>query len=413
MQDKAFVLYLIFVVSWFTHLASRIQALGMVRFDFLLVLLLALLAVFRPEETGETSRNPIDKYLKILIIYAIVTVPFVEWPGSVLKHGLIQFIKASVFYFFTVKFVREEKQVKIFMIVFLACQVFRILEPLYLHKTTGYWGSATSMADWQSMSRLSGAPHDVINPNGLAFVIVTVIPFLYYYSSISRKVLYAALVLFPLFIYALILTASRSGFVAMVAIVGLIIMKSRHKMMMCVALLFAAIMVFPFLSDNQKDRYLSIVSHDTKNAQTSENRLIGIQKSFQVAMRRPLFGHGLGTSYEANVNFADLQHPAHNLYAEVAEELGFIGLFLFLFYIVAIIKEQRKQQAMWHEQEIEEVNFIQASRNGLLVFFYMNLLFSLASFGLSGYEWYLMPGLIVVLGRIKPHTEEQGNRLLA
>ena len=171
---------------------------------------------------------------------------------------------------------------------------------------------------------------------------------------------------------------------------------------MIIALFLAALMVIPFLSPAQKDRYLSIVSSQTKNAQTTKNRFIGIKKSFQVAMRRPLFGHGLGTSLEANVNYGELVHPAHNLYAEIAEELGFIGLFLFLLYIGAIIRELKKQQAVWKDQETGAVDFIQASRDGLRVFFYMNLLFSLASFGLSGYEWYLMPALIVVLSRLAP-----------
>jgi len=406
MNDKSFVLYLVFVISWFIHLPSRIPFLGIIRFDFTLVLLLIILALLQPTDTKETTSSPIDKYLKIIIIYAIATVPFVEWPGSVLKHGLVQFTKACVFYFFTVKFVRTEKQLKIFMIVFLAVQSFRILEPLYLHVTTGYWGSVASMANWQLLDRLSGAPHDIVNPNGLAFIIATVIPFYYYYSKINKKILFIAILLCPLFIWTMILTASRSGLVAFLAIIGLIVMKSRNRAIMLIALILATLVVIPVLSIDQKDRYLSVVSSETKNATTATTRLVGIEKSFQVAMRRPLFGHGMGTSYEANVNYADLHHRAHNLYAEVAQELGFIGLFLFLLYIGAIIRELKKQHNIWKNQKANHSEFIQASRDGLRVFLYMNLLFSLASFGLSGYEWYLMPALLIVLSRLSPSEGE-------
>lgn len=406
MSDKSFLLYLVFVISWFTHLPSRIPFLGVIRFDFILVLLLIILTLLQPTENKETAASQIDKYLKIIFIYAIVTVPFVEWPGSVLKHGIMQFVKASVFYFFTIKFVRTEKQLKTFMIVFLTVQTFRILEPLYLHVTTGYWGSIASMSGWQILDRLSGAPHDVVNPNGLAFIIATVIPFYYYYATINKKILFLALCLSPLFVWAMILTASRSGLVAFIAIIGLIVMRSRNRAVMITALFLATMMVIPVLSINQKDRYLSVVSSETQNAATVENRLIGITKSFQVAMRRPLFGHGLGTSYEANVNYADLPHRAHNLYAEVAQELGFLGLFLFLTYILAIIRELRKQQAIWNDPKANHSDFIQASREGLRVFLYMNLLFSLASFGLSGYEWYLMPALLIVLSRLSPREVE-------
>ena len=401
MHDKGFLLYLIFVISWFVHLPSRLPILGVVRFDFVLVLILFTLAVFRSAEV-EQGKTSIDKYLKILIGYVILTIPFVEWPGSVLRFGLIQFIKAVVFYYFTIKFVREEKQLKILMVVFLASQSFRILESLYLHVTTGYWGSLASMANWEYLNRLSGAPHDIVNPNGLAFIIVSVIPFLFYYSGINKKVFFLSLFCMPLFIWALMLTSSRSGFIALLAVIGLIVMKSRHKVIMLVMIILSAIVITPLLSADQQDRYLSITSQDTKNAESSAGRITGTIESFKVAFHKPLFGHGLGTSREANYNFTGRDQPAHNLYAEVAQELGFIGLFIFILYILTIIKELKRVGVDWLERELQKPNFLQASWNALRVFVFMNLLFSMASYGLSNYEWYFMPALIVILGKIKP-----------
>ncbi len=323
-----------------------------------------------------------------------------------LRVGLIQFIKGLVFYFFTIKFVRSEKKLKIFIAVFLGCQIFRILEPLYLHVTAGYWGSAASMANWESMNRLSGAPHDIVNPNGLAFIIVSVLPFIYYYSKLSKKILLLSLFLIPAMIWALILTGSRSGFVALVAVIGLIVYKTKYKMGMTIALVLCIFIGFPFLSANTKDRYLSIVSSDTKNAATSEGRIEGVKNSFKVAFRKPLVGHGLGTSQEASWNYGHSRHLAHNLYAEVAQELGFIGLSIFLLYILAIYKEMNNAEIQWHPEEGEEVGFIQTSFYALWVFFFMNLVFSLASYGLSSYEWYLMPALIVVLVKLRKRDDD-------
>jgi O-antigen ligase len=402
MHYKSFLLYLLFVVSWFTHLTSRIPILGVVRFDFVLVLILFTIAVLRPAEV-EQEKSSIDKYLKIIIGYAVLTIPFVEWPGSVLHFGLIQFIQAVVFYFFTIKFVKEEKQMKLFMAVFLGSQVFRVLEPLFLHVTEGYWGSAASMADWEFMNRLAGAPHDIVNPNGLAFVIVSICPFFYYYAGINKKIFLLSLFLFPLMIWTLALTASRSGFVALLTVIGLVVLKTKYRMILAVALILCVFVGYPFLSANQKDRYFSIVSQNTKNAATSQGRLEGVKNSFKVALRKPLFGHGLGTSLEANNNFGHSTHRAHNLYAEVAQELGFIGLCIFLLYILSIFKELRNAKIQWHPVEMQKLSFIQASYFALWVFFFMNLVFSLASYGLSGYQWYLIPALIVVLGRFQSH----------
>ena len=101
-------------------------------------------------------------------------------------------------------------------------------------------------------------------------------------------------------------------------------------------------------------------------------------------------------------------HLAHNLYAEVAQELGFVGLFLFMLYLFAIFKALTIEQKKWQPLAVSQPNFMQSSRNALLVFFYMNLLFSMASYGLSLYQWYLIPGLIVVLERIQDqHVERE------
>ena len=400
MHDKGFVIYLLFVISWFTHLAGRIPFLGTIRFDLILVSILTVLAIVSPDEEEHENTN-VDKYLKILIMFSIVTLPFVEWPGSVLRYGLEQFIKAVVFYFFTVKFVRDSGQLKLFMAVFLGCQIFRIVEPLYLHVTAGYWGSVASMANWEFMNRLEGAPHDIVNPNGLAFIIVSVLPFIYYYAKLNKKIFIITLLLIPPMIWALILTASRSGFVALLVVLGMIVLKSKYKFLMVVALVLCVFVSYPFLSANTKDRYFSIVSSDTKNAATSEGRIEGVKKSFQVALRKPIVGHGLGTSKEASWNFGQLTHLAHNLYAEIAQELGFFGLFIFILYLMSIFKEMKNAEIQWQRVDDQELNFIQLSYCALWVFFFMNLVFSLASYGLSGYEWYLMPALIVVLGRIQ------------
>jgi len=400
MTDSGFKLYIVFVFSWFLHLGSRIAVLGAIRIDLLLVAILFLIFLMgNSEKQSDDQQDNISKILFILIGYAILTVPFVEWPGSVLKRGIINFVKAIIFYFFTVKFVKTERQLKIFIGVFVLCQTFRVLEPVYLHITQGYWGSSASMANWEFMYRLGGAPLDIINPNGLAFVILTTIPFYYYFfsSTTLTKVLTPAVMI--ILMYALKLTASRSGFLGLIIIIISFIIKTEKKMMLILVAGVCGIIFFSTLNPDQKDRYLSIFDSSSKNAATAEGRIEGVKNNFEVALRRPLFGHGLGTSREANANFGNSDKPAHNLYAEVAQELGFIGLIIFLFYIKAVILQVSLQMKSLRKR-LESNHFLFKLNNSLQVWFFMNLLFSLASYGLSSYEWYLFPGLCAVLTRI-------------
>lgn len=407
MESLAFWLYILFTISWFSHLTGRVPALGAARFDLLLVgALFVLYFLISKDKNNEIKSSEVNKALKYLIIYSILTIPFVQWPGSVIRYGIPNFVKAVVFYFFTVKFIKTEKQLKIFIAVFLAVQSFRVLEPLYLHVTQGYWGSRASMANWEFMNRLSGAPHDIVNPNGLAFIIDSVIPFLYFFVSTNILIAIIGTSVGIASLYALILTGSRSGFLGLLIIVAMIFYKSKKKVLLGSLVILMGIAAFSVMTPDQKDRYLSIIDKHTENAATAEGRIQGIKRNFMVALRRPFFGHGIGTSREANANFANNDQPAHNLYTEVSEELGFLGLVIFLFYVKAVIVG-----AVDARKSVENIliggSFLKNLANGMEIWFIMNLFFSMASYGLSSYEWYLFPGLVTVLLRLQSNCKTE------
>lgn len=399
-------LYLLFMVSWFLHLPARLPVLGTIRFDLLLVCVLAVLAVTTAKPSGHPTSEA-DRVLRVLIAYALVTIPFVYWPGSVLKAGFPNFIKAIVFFYFTIAFVRTEVDLKKIVLVFVSLQLLRILEPLYLHYAYGYWGSRASMADWASMSRLSGAPSDVINPNGLAFLVCTVLPFLYYLAGLSRRFLMAALLLAPPCLIALALTGSRSGIIGLLVVMVGIVMKSKSRASFVAGAVMALIVStvgFSFLSPNMQDRYLSLVGLGEKNVGTVEDRLEGMTTQLGVMMHAPIVGHGLGTSAEANANFttsgpyAGWAIPAHNLYLEIGQELGVFGILIYLVYIKAIFSGFAKSRRVsWHH---DVGGFLPRLVDAMQVWLIMNLVFSFASYGLSSYEWYLFGGLSVVLQRL-------------
>ena len=411
MRQIAYSLYLLFVASWFLHLPTRFPVLGVIRMDLLLVAAISgLIFLSRGEENAApATSNRTDVLLRILLIYMFLTLPLVEWPGSVVRYGIPGFIKAIVFYYFTVSLLTTERRFRTFLTVFLLCQAVRVVEPVFLNATTGYWGSRAHMSNWEFMERLSGAPSDVVNPNGLAFIILTIFPFFHYLASLSAWKRLQYLILAPVFVYALTLTGSRSGMIAFgVVILGLWI-KSRHKVAVACVVAVVAVMGFGKLSGDLKDRYMSIVKSDTQNAVTATGRLEGMKADFRVALHRPLFGHGLGTSAEANGNFGEYAKIAHNLYAEIAQELGFIGLFLFLLFIRSIvlnfIASYKKLRA-----DAGQNRFLLQTTHAMTVWIFMNLIFSLASFGLSSYEWYLFAGLSVVLSNIAAEQARAGKR---
>lgn len=400
-------LYLLFMVSWFLHVPARFEFLGALRIDLILVLILMVLAVSQPRDNRNVATST-GQWLKVLIAYAFLTIPLVEWPGSVLKSGFPNFVKAAVFYYFTVAFVRTEDDLRRLVYVFVGCQVFRVIEPLYLHVTQGYWGSRASMAGWEYLERLAGAPSDVVNPNGLAWIVCMVLPFLYYFSDISWRHRIAAIVLIPSGLYALLLTGSRSGMVGLAVIVLGIVLKAKRPFALISLIGAVVVLSFPLLSSDLQDRYLSIFGKGEKNAGTADERLEGMMSQIDVAMRRPIFGHGLGTSSEANANFTvsgpyvgELM-PAHNLYVEAAQELGVAGLTIFLIYMGSIFSAFSTAKRTLNTTKSR--TFVHRLVDALQVWLAMNLVFSFASYGLSSFDWYLFAGCAAVITRLSRNT---------
>jgi len=404
-RNAAFYLFCVFLVSYFLHLTARVQVLGTLHFDLLLAAATALAIALGGRRTtsgSSAAMDPVAKRLWILVGYILVTIPFVEWPGSVL-HNLEPYAKSLCFFFFVVATVDTTRKLRMLLVVYVATQLWRVLEPLYLHVTSGYWGSATSLGNWESMDRLAGSPYDIINPNGLGFVIIMTLPLLHFLvkpDTRVRRLLWGGVT--GAMCYALVLSASRSGFLAFVFLSLFVIWRSKYRAPLLAAAAAGAVVAFALMTDLQRERYLSIVSHTAPGAATAQARISGVIGDFEVSLRRPLFGHGLGSSREANVHFRGEDLPSHDLYTEAAEELGYVGLALLLSLIWSFVRAcQRARQIVNATPGTDErLRFLHSVADSLLVVVAVDLFFSLASFGLSEPYWYFVGGLSVVTARL-------------
>ena len=400
-----FYLYLAFILVEFLNLGVRYSIIGVLRPTVLLVGLLTVLLLAQGVFQKRKDSSASTRLMLVLIAYIVLTLPFVEWPGSVLRVNFADFIKVAIFFLFTIQIVDTLPRLKTFLLVVIGAQVIRVLEPLYLHLTTGYWGSA-AYGSGGFLNRLSGAPSDVINPNGLGFVIITALPFLHYLLLGSANRLHKTvyfLLLGPL-IYALMLTGSRSALVGLAVVLGMFFWKSKKRILYTVAVVIGLMIAIPNLSDDQADRFRSLISDDSTHVTTREGRLDSISEEFQIGMNRPLFGHGLGTGREAKYNVASGTNVPHNLYAEAFIELGVFGLALFVGLIVSFvlnsIHARRAVAKLSRSSPQADTGFLIRLSDAIEVWVVMCVVFSMAQYGVSEFHWYLVGGISVVTLRL-------------
>jgi O-antigen ligase len=404
-----FWLYIYFIIDFFLHLSARIPGYGVIRPTLLLVILITIsLFVYKDRFKG-ISNEPMFKSLKWLIVFIIASLPLVTWPGSVVSQNIPLFVKAIVFFYFTALIIDSERRFKILLFVFIICQIFRVFEPLYLNITQGYWGDKTYLGGGEFAQRLSGAPSDIVNPNGLGFVIVTIIPYLYYLvwlsSSKIHKIIF--LTVLPLLIYALVLTMSRGAFLALCVVLWMVFKKSRHKIFLILIISCSLVGIWSNLSADHKDRYISLFSSSSKQSATVDGRFRGMLNELEIGLERPIVGHGLGTTGEAKVHLGFGFQVAHNLYTELLMEVGLIGLILFLKFLHSIYKLFAENKKNISSFDTDQMNIFETRlNNAFIAVFWMYCVYSINYWGLSIYYWYLFGGLTIAFNRVYSNKTE-------
>lgn len=417
-----FGIYIYFLIDFFLHLSARIPGYGQLRPTLLLVMIITCMLIAQRQRFSGRGKEPVFQAIYLLLGYIVFSLPLVEFPGSVVKNNLPEFVKAIVFLFFTAQVVDSEKRLKIFLAVFVGCQVFRVLEPLFMHLTTGYWGDRTYIGGGEFAGRLAGAPADVVNPNGLGFVLVTAIPFLHFLLFSGRwkaKLLYLALM--PCLLYALILTMSRGAFLALLVVAWMVFKESSHKLMLILVAIGIAMGSWTVMSPIQKERYISLVSSDTQQSKGVDGRFHLIMIEFKLGLERPFVGHGLGTTPESKFHSLGFRQASHNMYGELIIELGLIGAAIFLLFIARIYYRLRDNRILLQASldTGEKLDFYKKLNRAILAVFWMYVLYSLNYYGLSQYYWYLLGGLAVAFGRtleskvkaLEPRQAKEASRL--
>jgi probable O-glycosylation ligase (exosortase A-associated) len=236
----------------------------------------------------------------------------------------------------------------------------------------GLWAIATG-----GSNKVQGPQYTFINDNNtVALALVMTIPLLRYLqlrseSKIIRLGLSVALVLTTV---AVLVTYSRGGVIALVAVGGLLWLKSRKKVLIGLLIVACIPVFYNFLPQAWYDRMSTIRTYREDNS--ALGRLNAWQFAYNIATERPIVGGGYRVFTEdlfrKYAPDPEDFHDAHSIYFEVLGEQGFVGLFLFLalgattwFTASRIIREAKRDPALTWARDL--VAMVQVSLAGYAV----------------------------------------------
>jgi len=237
--------------------------------------------------------------------------------------GIQDWLKILVFYVLVITSVNRPQDFRLLIVAFIA--IAAIFE---LHSLREYFNGrgVSRMGTW----RMIAVNSTLGDPNSLAATTNTFIPMLLPMTVFAkhRWQKLAILGLLCLFVFVILCTGSRGGFIALGCLVIGIVLYSKYRWKILPLMIILPILLWSFLPEDLQNRYRTIIdpSAGPASAQTSaEARSTFFWEATKIWKRQPVFGVGPNGFKTAS----GTGHAPHSLYAQILSDLGTFGVIAF------------------------------------------------------------------------------------
>jgi O-antigen ligase len=209
--------------------------------------------------------------------------------------------------------------------------------------------------------------------------------------------------LLPVLLWTLVLTGSRSGLLSFIVIVLAILYfgqkKGKYTAFLIIIFIPLVMVGISKLTPELRTRYLSMFDSSRPGYDTAVGRFYGMRKNLSTVKDAIIFGHGFSRGQEANANKLGSGKITHNIYIEAWQEVGLIGLAIFISYIVSIFKDLKNAKKLISKLNSQKMWIAQLAL-AINAWVTMNIVYSFFSYGLRSWEWYFFGGLSAVCLRV-------------
>jgi putative inorganic carbon (HCO3(-)) transporter len=409
-----------YVVQWYLQLSVRMPALGAMRFEFVYAAALGALAIFKGIPLSTPITVPLLAFFGATYLQVLFSQAYDE-SYNIFIDRVLKFFCMTVF---IAAFVKGPKHLKWFLMAFLlACMKMG---------QEGLHGKLTGGLVWQNQGvlRLHGPTPNYLHPNSFAGMALGTLPFVFYLYPLANRWQRAALALQTLFAGNIVLfSASRTGYVGFLGMVGTIVAKSRRKGRAIILTSVLALVSIPLIPADYIDRFVSIGTRVEKEGRSAETREEILRDAWQIFQMYPL-GVGVGAfPYARYMTFGRIQ-DTHNLYLEVATNLGIQGLLVFLALVGVLLRTLGRLAGGFEQQlrtldgaqsaeaderwrkHVADLKLMAAAAHAVQVFVIVRL--CLGIFGMDLYEiyWWFAMGVCIALCNMKTVAQARTTVLL-
>lgn len=426
-----FLVFLAFVVARYIQINARMDILSTIRLEFLLGgASVALAIAYRSGHALDLTRSrSLVTAIALLFGAMIIQLPMAADPVMARLFFNDRVFKFALLTFLIVAFVESSLYLRLFQMAFLYSIFYITLE-----STQGLISGGLVWTN-QGVMRLHGAVPIYGHPNSLGGVALGSLPFLWYYWHEFRSFLYRVgiLAFATTSIVCVIYSGSRTAYVGLIGLILWFWMHSRKKVRFLVWLAIVGSVVVTILPDQYIERFKSIGGQE-KVGHSKDTRKEILRDAWTIFLENPL-GVGVASFPAKRIERFGRSQDTHNLYLEVATNLGIQGLAVFAFLVWsmmaafhrvdvsfgrlrhALISAARKpwfdpgRRAAARRLD-RDLTFFSATAKAGGGFIFVRLILGL--FGMDLYEiyWWYGAGLAIVLLGLEAHVRRIVGRLV-
>lgn len=426
------LVFLAFVVARYISVNERMDLLRAVRMEFLLGLMSTVFAIVklstRPPAI-EKSRQLVFWMVALFIAIAL-QVPFAADQIYAPRVFSDRVFKFSLFALLIAALVDSPFVMKAFLGAFLFSIFYITLESTEGLISGGlYWEN-------QGVMRLHGAVSQYGHPNSLGGVALGSLPFvIFLFTPIKNWILRMGLLATAATsMVCVIYSGSRTAYVGLFSLVAWFLFHQKNKMRAGAIILAVGLGALLVVPNQYIQRFESIAGQEEEGG-SKVARIQIIKDAVVVFSENPL---GIGVSSFPVVRYKRFgrSQDTHNLYLEVATNLGIQGLIVFVGFVTTMMITFRRVAFDFQAQEARilragRASPIPAQLKRQLAAHYQDLRFLVAvaqagagfilvrlvlgAFGMDMYEiyWWFGSGLAISLSGLAVAARKRTNRLLA
>jgi O-antigen ligase len=272
------------------------------------------------------------EFAGVLALGAVIlfTAPFSVWPGGSLGVFTDLYAKVILVYLLAVNAVNSPRRLeRLTWVLVLAVAYIGFRAVIDYARGVNMVGHGT---------RVRGSVGGIMgNPNDLAMNMVVFLPLAASLAldgrSLLRRAIAAGCAL--CMIGAIVASGSRGGTLGLVTMLAVLaVMSVRRHPGVVLAGVLAAMCALPVLPNSYWRRLASITDESKDDFGSAEARKTLMRESLQAFAENPVFGVGAGEFKDWNPNGRkEPWHESHNVWLQVAAELGAFGFIAFFFLV--------------------------------------------------------------------------------